>query len=60
LTHGQVDVQYIEDVARICELFGVREGTIKGANGRKGINILCDGPIKAQRRALQNAMDHPL
>jgi hypothetical protein len=53
-------VQYIEDVARICELFGVREGTIKGANGRKGINILCDGPIKAQRRALQNAMDHPL
>ncbi|HAI12687.1 MAG TPA: hypothetical protein DCM28_13350 [Phycisphaerales bacterium] len=60
LTHGKVDGPFIEDVNRICELFSVREGVIKAVAGRKGVNILCDGPIKAQQRAIQNAMNHPL
>lgn len=60
ITHGQVDEQYLQDVAGICELFGVRDGVVKGVDGRKGINIVCSGSIKSQRRALQNAMDHPL
>lgn len=60
LTHGQIDDQFMDDVARICELFSVRQGVIKGVAGRQGTNILCDGPIHAQQRAIQNAMNHPL
>lgn len=60
VTHGHVDVQFIEDVNQICKLFSVQEGIVKGVEGRKGINIICDGPIQTQQRAIQNAMNHPL
>lgn len=60
VTYGKVSIEFIEDVQRICKLFSVQNGTIKGVQGRKGINLICDGPIKAQQHAIKNAMDHPL
>lgn len=60
LTHGTVNAEFIEDVQRICKLFSVQQGIIKGVKGRKGINIICEGPVKAQYLAIKNAMNHPL
>ncbi|MFG0249401.1 MAG: DUF3634 family protein [Phycisphaeraceae bacterium JB051] len=59
-THGQVDEAFVNDVQRICELFNVKQGTVKGVAGIKGVNIVCAGPVKAQQRAIQNAMNHPI
>jgi hypothetical protein len=60
LTHGKIDGAFVNDVQRICELFGVKQGTVKGVAGIKGMNIVCTGPVKARQRAIQNAMNHPI
>ncbi len=61
LVRGHVNEAFITDAHRICQLWGITEGTIRGIGIGQRVRIEVDGGIPAEHtRAFQNAWDHPL
>ncbi len=61
-TMGDVPETFITDVERICALWGITAGTIRGVPvGTTRIRIQVSGDIPQEHaRAFQNAWDHPM
>lgn len=57
---GDVDEAFVKDVQRICALFGVGSGEVRGVATPRGLRIDCRGEAQQQQRAFQNAVDHPI
>ena len=60
LVRGKVDAVFVTDVQRICQLWNIADGEIRGVRRGANVYIKVRGGIpQSQRQAFQNAWNHP-